>query len=180
MSAPSAPDDGDGISRRTLVRLLVALAVGIPLLVEGMTFLGLVGEELGDGDAAGTATPTAAPEGVGIGDELLPRTVPTETVVDAYVAGPSWTFTMVVTVENGGDRRYELRLGRVTTDAGEAVEGGGDTGTIPPGESASVTARWDLPEGATPAAVDVEAVASDGTTETVSERVQLGRIPVRE
>ena len=45
------------MERRTLVRLLVVLAIGIPVLVEAVTFLGLLEHQLLDGSGAPTATP---------------------------------------------------------------------------------------------------------------------------
>lgn len=181
MEVDSPPEPGDDseetISRRTLIRILVGLGIGIPVVVEGLTLLGLVGDQFGGDGSDGTDTATAADNGVGVGDELLPGTAPTETVVEGYVTGDDWTFTLVVTVDNGSDRTYELRLGAVTTEDGDRVDGGRGTGSIEPGESASVTGQWSLPEGSTPESVDVVAVAGDATE--VERQVRLGKFPVR-
>lgn len=166
----------EGLDRRTLIRLLIAGAIGIPLLVEGLTFLGIVGEQFGDHEGTPTATPTEDP-GVTVGDDLLPSTPQSETVEQAHVASDGWTFTMVVAVENGGDRPYELRLGAVSTEDGRTVEGGGTSGSIAPGEGGTAAGSWDLPDGVMPAAVDVVAVAGDETV--VDESVPLGNVNVR-
>lgn len=180
MSDPpaSGPDDEDGLSRRTLVRLLVGTAIGIPVLVETLTFLGLVGSKFGE--ETPTATDTASADGnvVGVGDELLPETAPTDTVAEAYVTEDDWTFTIVVDVENGSDRTYELRLGAVTTESGRRVDGGGGD-PVPPGESGVVTGRWELPEGSSPDVVDVVATARDGTVTRTERSVGLAKVPVR-
>lgn len=181
---PASEAGGDderpgGISRRTLIRLLVGLGIGIPLLVEALTLLGLVGSQLGDGPTTETETPTPAGRRVGVGDELLPETAPTETVSEAAIASQDWTLTIAVEVENGSEQIYDVRLGTVTTADGERIEGGGGSPPLQPGESATVIGTWDLPEASRPVAVDVVAVSRNGTVTTVDETVRLGKIPVR-
>lgn len=167
-----------GIDRRTLIRILVGLGIGIPVLIEALTLLGLVGDLFGPGDGE-TPTPTETATGVGVGDELLPETPATDTVESAFIALEGWTFTMVVGIENTTDRTYELRLRSVTTDGGATVRGGGESDPVPPGESGSVTGSWDLPEGSSPASVDVVSIARDGTVTKVDRTVTLGSVPVR-
>jgi hypothetical protein len=168
-----------GLDRRTLIRLLVGLGIGVPVLIEGATLLGLLGDIVGGNGGEETATPTDAPEGVAIGEELLPDTPAADTVRAAYVAADGWTFTFVVGVDNTTDRTYELRLRTVTTEDGRTVEGDASTGPVAPGESGSVTGRWDLPDGASPDTVDVVAVARDGTVTTVERTIRLGSVPVQ-
>lgn len=182
MSASPADDtagDGDRISRRTLIRVLVGAAIGIPLLIEGLTFLGLVGNLFGADDPDSTATSTDATAAVSIGEELLPESTPTETLADAYVSVEDWVFTMVVSIENGSDRDYRLRVGAVTTEAGVQVAGGAQSRQLAPGETTTITGRWELPEGASPMSVTVEAVFRNGTATELTEQVVLGKIPVR-
>jgi hypothetical protein len=178
------PEGGDaegplGLDRRTLIRLLVGLGIGVPILIEAATLLGLLGDVFGGDDGDETPTPTDAPDGVTVGDELLPDTPATDTVRAAYVAADGWAFTLVVGVDNTTDRTYELRLRTVTTEDGRTVEGDASTGPVAPGESGSVTGRWNLPDGASPDTVDVVSVARDGTVTTVERTVQLGSVPVQ-
>lgn len=176
-------DDAEGpfgLERRTLIRLLVGLGIGVPILIEAATLLGLVGDLLGGDDGgAGTPTATETTAGVGLGDELLPDAPGTHTVQAAYVAADGWTFTLSVGVENTTDRTYELRLRTVTTDGGDVVEGGGESGPIAPGETGSVTGRWDLPDGASPDTVEAVAIVRNGTVTTVERTVDLGSVPVQ-
>lgn len=168
-----------GLERRTLIRLLVGVGIGVPILVEAATLLGLVGDLFGPGgDETGTPTRTAEP-GVGVGDELLPDTPAIDTVVASYIAADGWRYTLTVAVENTTGRTYELRLRDVTTADGRTVAGGGESDPIPPGESGSVTGRWDLPEGASPESVDVVAIARNGTVTKVERSVPLGSTPVQ-
>ncbi|MFB6107251.1 MAG: hypothetical protein ABEJ82_00215 [Haloplanus sp.] len=177
----AAPDDGGPVSRRTLIRLLVGLGVGIPILVEGLTFLGLVGQKVGGDDEGGTtATPTET--GVAVGEDLLPSTDRHETLVSAVLRQTSgrWKLSLTVEVENTGDAGYEVELGAVHTHEGRRVDGGTTTGRLAPGETKTVTGEWDIPAGSTPAAVDVTSlVYGDGDVERRNERVRLAKIPVR-
>lgn len=164
-----AGTDGD-IGRRRLVKLLVGLAFGVPLLVEGLTFLGLVenwtaGE--GQPEPATTRPPepstTPTPEPVGDGEELLPETPQTDRLTELRVADGEGgrEVTLVVAVANDGDSSYRLRLSRLTTAAGDRIQGGGRTDTLSPGESTTLTARWTVPADARPTAV--ETVATTGS-----------------
>ena len=170
--------------RRTLVKLLVGLGIGIPVLVEGLTFLGLLRGSLLDGE--GRESPTVVSPGgdgrVGVGDELLPGTTPSETVTEmvSVADGGGWTFVFTVDVTNDSDHPYEIRLGPVVTDGGETISGTVSTEQIPPGESGSVTGRWPLPDSAAPDRIVVLARSYPGTTPaTVTEQVRLADVPFR-
>lgn len=163
------------MNRSTLVRLLVVVGIGIPLVVEGVTFAGMLDDGLGGGPPA---TQTPHPEEVGVGDDLLAATNASETLEGAYVVAGSddWTLVMTVAVENDGDAPYQLQLGDVTLANGKTVEGGDGTPRLDAGESATLTARWSLPAGATPRAVAVVAVVGD---DRVEKTVPLAKVPVR-
>lgn len=169
------------MERRTLIRLLVILAIGIPVAVEAVTFFGLIEAQLFGGDGGdSTRTPTA--DRVGVGDELLPATPPTETVTDAEIRGQDapWLFVLTVAVENPTDAPYELQLETLTLGSGETVAGGASTGRVPPGGTGQVTGAWEIPEGSTPATLAVRGVAhrEDGREETTAD-VALAKVPVR-
>lgn len=171
------------MNRRTLIRLLVGLGIGVPILVEAITFLGLVETRLfGGGDGRDGGTPTAGVRRVGVGDELLPGTPQSETVTDAIIrgAGDPWVFTMTVSVGNGTEAAYELRLRTLTLGNGTTVAGAASTGRIEAGESGQVTGAWEIPSGSTPDRLDVVAIEyGDGTPSETEERVVLSKVPVR-
>lgn len=163
------------MERRTLIRLLVLFGIGIPLLVEGITFLGLIDAKLLGG---GDTTPTPSVEGATQGDEILRGTTPTETLTTASLA-ESGDLTLTVRVENTGNWTYELRLRNVTTRGGEivAVEGNATTGAIAPGESGFASGQWALPADARPASVTVVAITvRDGDPVRIERSVALGRL----
>lgn len=196
---PDGPDGAGGpgeadesvrrLQRRTLIRLLVGLGIGIPIAIEAATFLGLVGQEFGfgdgegeeDGTTAGTESPARPP--VGVGDELLPETGPVEEVTDMTLraTGDRWRFELTAEVRNDLDTAYEFRLGPVTTGGGRSVEGGASTGTMASDTTTTVVGRWDLPAGESPETVAVSAVVAVVGAETPREfsaQVPLERVPV--
>lgn len=177
------------MKRRTIIRLLIVFSIGIPLLIEGATFAGLIGQHLG---GHGTATPTDTPtvtttpvDRVGVGDELLPETDQPDRVTTASLtdAGDHWLLTLTVSVENTGATPYELRLGTVLTSDDTSIGNEASTGQLPPGDSGTVTAQWALPAGEVPTHLTVDAIIypdGDGTPRTVSKTVRLTRLPVEE
>lgn len=180
----AATEGAGAVRRRWLLRLLVGLGIGLPVLIEARTFIGLVrvhllGQEPDGGNTAGTPTPTAEPS-VGVGDELLEGTEPTETVREARVKvlDSGWRFELSVAVENTTDVPYELRLGDVRTEAGETVDGDASTGQIPPGESAVVEEAWLLTSGSRPETLEVTALSyAEEGVDLTEGTVRLGRVP---
>jgi hypothetical protein len=182
--------------RRTVIRLLVGFGIGIPVLVELATFVGLVEQSLlgggdgsddgtGDGDRDGTAgddgTEPASQEstgGVGVGDELLPGTPQRErlSVASFRATEDSWVLTLVVTAENTGSTPYTVQFGPVETDGGRTVEGSSRAVTVAAGETGQVTGTWQLSPGSRPASVVVR--TATGEAEPTAHEVRLAPIPV--
>lgn len=165
---PAAADDE--IDRRRLIRWIAALAFGVPIVVELLTFGGLLEAELlpgGENEAEPTesGTDTDERDAVGVGDELLPETAATETITTSEVRQDDTgrTYVFSVEVENGTESAVELRTRRVRLREGGTVDGVSSTGRIAPGESGIVTAAWGLPEGAMPGAVEVLATRGGET-----------------
>ena len=161
-NADDTPDESpadDGHSRRRMLRLLVGLGLGIPIAVELSTFLGLISGDRGN-------------ETVDIGDELLPDSPQTETVLDSGVyEGGKRQYELVVEVENTASSPYEFVVGPLFTASGDKVAGTTALRDIPPGETQELTARWEIGD-ATPDAVRARGSWAD---ERLSRRVSLSR-----
>jgi len=146
-------------SRRRLFRILLALAIGIPVAIEASTFVGMLTGERGD-------------EVVDIGGELLPDTPQTETLLDSSVYdGPPRQYELVAGIENETESDYELTVGPLFTEAGDRVAGTVSR-EVPAGEDGELTARWELESEAMPAVVRVRATWAG---EEADERVELAR-----
>ena len=187
----SATEDADGgddlglpISRQTLVRIVIVIAIGIPIVLEGMTFIGLVGNQLADGDGgpADGGTPTDGPEfrTVAVGDDLLAETDQAELLETAAVqAGDGWQFTLTVAINNTGAEGYAFRVTQITTKNGKTVDRVETTGPLGSGETTVLRGVWDVPSGEVPDRVTVEATVptADGGR-TVTETVAFETVDV--
>lgn len=188
--ATTTGDESDAARRRTIIRLLVGLGIGIPVLVELATFVGLVeqsllGDEGASDDASddGGSTTGGTDEGgreggVGVGDELLPGTPQDETLsVASFRAGDdSWVLTLAAAVENTESGPYTVQFGPVTTRDGEPVEGSSRAVTVDAGGTGQVTGTWQLSPGSRPVSVVVRTAV--GEAEPTAHEVELASIPV--
>lgn len=185
----STSEDADGaglalpISRRTLLRLIIVVAIGIPLVLEGLTFLGLVGNQLDDGGDGGTVPTDGAANDrrVDIDDDLLAGTDQREILRSATVStGEGWRFSLRINVTNTGADGYRLAVTSVTTKSGTAIAEPTSTGSLESGDRTMLTGSWDLPDGEVPERVTVRATVptADGTR-TVTETVILDSVDIR-
>jgi len=176
----TADDDQNGTRRRTLIRILIGIGIGIPILIEGATFLGLVGQQLAGDDREDGSETTRTPEAerVGTGDELLPETPATDTMAAATLLAREevWKLSITAQIENTTEQSYQFEFGAIHLMGEETVDGGGASDPLAPGESTTVTGRWDLPPGSTPLAVDVTGIVGG---ERTSKTVPLEKIPVQ-
>ena len=169
-------------SRRTVIRLLVGLGIGIPVLIELATFVGLLEQSFFGGEdgggSGGTATRTPASDRVGPGDDLLPETPRRETLTTAsFRAGSDqWVLTLVASIENTVTEPYRIQFGGVTTEDGRVVDGVSRLVTVDAEDTGQLTGTWQLSPGSRPVAVEVR--AGDEQGELTTHEVQLAPIPV--
>ena len=158
-----------------MIRVLLILAIAVPILIEVVTFGGLIGHYVGGGGSggpsgAGTAAPTATATDADTGPSVLPETTQSERIERARLLNASDGRQLVLTlsVRNQDRTAYELRLDNVTTAAGTTVEGSGSTtGTVDGVETGTVTGSWLLPPGELPASLTVTVVTDpEGETPT--------------
>lgn len=182
------PDSADSSNRRTLIRLLIGLGIGIPIAVELSTFLGLLEQSLFDsegaspGAASDTETGRTTEQRPDVGDDLLPEEPVTVVLRDmAVLADGSPEFVMTVEVMNEGQTPIELRFRSITLETGRTIQGNGSTGRLEVGEETMITGRWQLDDRATPQRVTLVLVgfSSDGDAEVSTHQVPLGHVPVR-
>lgn len=151
----------DGRTRRDYLKWIVAVAVGIPVLVEVGTFVGMVGAKLDD----------QHPKALSVGDELLPSTQPTETIrtlaVQETDAGRA--LRIEVDVTNTSQTTYGVAITGIKLDSDETLSEAVETGSLEPGASATLHGEWSLPPDATPVGLDAVAREyTDGTSAVVA------------
>lgn len=174
-------DDVTGPEQSTLIRVLIVVGIGLPIIIEVATFGGMLSHQLAGGGDDGTAaasTPTPEVEGANVGDEILEAADPTAHVdrASVFTTDDGWQFLLGVNVTNAGQDPVTVTLGTVTARNGATVEGTGTTGTLAPGETGRATGSWLLPAGERPASVVVTVVTEGGASAQYT--VKLGDIPV--
>lgn len=177
-------DDVDGPEQKTLLRLLIIVGIGLPILIEVVTFGSMMGHHL-VGDTGGEAvpeTPTAGQAGASVGDPILESSEVSARIEAASVvtADEGWRFTLTVNVTNTGPDPAAVRFDSVTTRSGETIAGAASTGQLPAEETDDVTKSWLLPPGERPATVSVTVLQyPDGeSAQSTQYTVALGDIPV--
>lgn len=177
-------DDVDGPEQKTLLRLLIIVGIGLPILIEVVTFGSMMGHHLvGDtGEEAVPETPTAEQAGASVGDPILESSEVSARIEAASVvtADEGWRFTLTVNVTNTGPDPAAVRFDSVTTRSGETIAGAASTGQLPAEETDDVTKSWLLPPGERPATVSVTVLQyPDGeSAQSTQYTVALGDIPV--
>lgn len=169
------------MNRRSLVRWLIAVAIGVPVLIEVLTFAGMLDRGPFGTDDDVPARPTERP--VGVGDELLPETPEVETLVAASVrtAESTWTLRLEARIDNAADTDYEFRFADASADGTSGIAGGGSSGRVPPGGTATAIGRWEIPPGSTPETVEAIGIrfpAGGRDATTVRRTVPLAKVPV--
>ncbi|WP_267641031.1 hypothetical protein [Haloarchaeobius amylolyticus] len=164
------------MERRTLIRLLVVIGIGIPLIIEGATFFGLVSNQLLGGEE-----PADEREPVGIGDEVVPTTEQTERLTDAHFETVDGERRLVVevTVRNTGNDPYELRVDAVTLSDGTTLSANASTGRLSRNETATVSASWAVGPDATVDSLNVTTVVQADSV-TVRNQHSVPLAPVEE
>ena len=177
-------DDVDGPEQKTVLRLLITVGIGLPILIEVVTFGSMMGHHL-MGDSGGEAvpeTPTAAEAGAGVGDPILDSATVSARIDAASVVttDEGWRFTLTVNVTNTGSDPTAVRLDSVTTRSGETVADTASTGRVPVGDTDDVTKSWLLPPGERPdtVAVTVFVYPEEESVRSTQYTVALGDIPV--
>lgn len=183
------PHDNDAsqTSMQRLVKWLLIVGVGVPVLVEGITFFGLVGHHVSDSgkeEASGTPAHARAPE-VNIGDDLLSSTSLVERVTEAreWAYGEHWAFELTIALEKPPEKGYRIVFDSLRTEDGNMIADekelqweGGDEAE----DDRAQTVQWIIPPGDQPFSVRVRAYdGKDARQPVQTQYVTFGKVPVQ-
>ena len=168
--------------RRWVLYVLGATLL-VPFLLEGWTFYSMIRDSV-----IGTRheeNPKAEKQRryYGEGDEILPSTEAREILRELRLAGEGkrWTVHLVIDVENGMNRPYELRLLEVVHQDGNRIASNRLV-RVEPGSTGKLEARVMIPAGTSPQLLRVTAGAGTDSKRidkaTVKE-IWLSSVPVR-
>lgn len=177
------PEPEASSANKKLVRILVLIGIGIPILIEAITLFRLIGGHM-DEESASAAPDTSAAQVVNVGDELLPATPPAEVIAELIVepnpAAGTWVFEMEVEVRNATGHPYTLEVSALETQDGTRQRQQFSQRWAP-GDEGELEAEWSLPEGQLPRSLTARGrlhVTADSVREA-TRRVELGRVPVQ-
>jgi len=168
------------MDRTTLAKVLLVVAIAIPVVIEGITFFGLFSQHFGGDDAA---TPTS--DALGVGDDLLSGVEEGEVTAtiesgSIQATDDEWLFTVEIDVTNHGDDPVSVTFGPVTTGAGTTRAGTVTSDRLAANGTDSVLAQWSVPSGETPETLGV-ALRNAGAGRTPIERtVRIGGFAVQQ
>jgi len=174
-------------SSKWLVRSLIILGIGIPVVVELTTLMGLIGNSFSDQGATNSNTSEENVRRIRPGNELLPETPPSEVLKTAYVlAGSgSWEFNMTITLSKlKGLQSLSVTLDSLTTRNGvkiyEPVTY--QRNALDADSAYTLDARWDIPAGEQPKSIHMNATYigyGDSLSRKLNKQLLFSKIPVR-
>lgn len=183
-----APGDDSEAAPKWIVRIFLVLSFGLAFGIEGMTLIrSYVFED--DEEAtvqrtdSGTTTENNRGRLVGVGDELLLETVPSEQVSQTRIRArtdASWAFRLAIRIENDSDERYRLTVRSLETADGSVNEQAHSV-ECAPGDTTRLVASWPIAADTQPHSLTAvgETLLSADSIRTVEERVRFGHVPVQ-
>lgn len=174
-------------SSKWLVRTFIILGIGIPVVVELTTLMGLVGNTISNQATTEENKATEKSERIEPGSELLTETSQTELFKSAHVwvGQNSWEFSMTISISGLRNiRSMSFVLDSLETRNGNMVnESFTYDKNISHADSTYLfTANWNIPQGDQPKSVHLEATyksPGDSVSESINKRLVFNKIPVQ-
>lgn len=174
-------------SSKWMVRTLIIVGIGIPVILELTTLLGLIGSHMDSDELPGNRAKSAQSKVVTPNTELLPGTPMSEVLSSASVSvgSESWQFEIVLTLsELKGISRYTLQLDSLMTRDGTLVQNSFKWNQEPVADDTTLNfnAQWELPPGEQPDAVTLRTIyhtEGDSITHNVHRRLVFDKVPVQ-
>ncbi|MDX1672049.1 MAG: hypothetical protein R3211_06885 [Balneolaceae bacterium] len=175
------PEEPDNRSWR-YVKIFILIAVAIPVLLELFTLFNLFNVRLFEGEKENLPA-TRAEQKVGIGEPLLPGTVPSIILKEARVwAEPDrWVLDMTMEVEQLPEHSYTLNLDSLHLHSGNTIAGPKTKQWAGGAAKGGFRTVWNMPPGDTPDRLKVSTITqfAEDSAHVITQEVSLGKIPVR-
>ncbi|TYP94067.1 hypothetical protein LX73_1791 [Fodinibius salinus] len=175
----------DEESNKTLVRVLVIVGIGIPVLVELLTLFNLINVQLFEDEKVVKqhAQPVEVQEYM-IGDTLFADTAVPITIADMLikVSTQSWKFELALSrsrrIASAGS---SVAIDSLKLKSGEVLSDAQKWKMDKASKADTTTFNWLLPSGDMPTMLYMSAQQSlpKDSTNNLQQQVQLGKIPVR-
>ncbi len=183
----SHKEDASGNSTKRLVKILVIIGIGIPVLVELMTLFNLINVQIFEDEQEVNQQRESVAEvrAVEEGDTLFAdySNALTINLLRIKVSAQEWRFALGLNpVDRLDQQQLQVEVDSLRLQSGKILSGTGDNpweieDTVPVGMSA----EWELPNGDIPEMLytsSFQYIESD-STKRIQQEITLGKIPVR-
>lgn len=171
------------MSTKNLLRILIIVGIGIPVLVEVFTAFELFSIHIGEEKQHRRAhTAKSTDRRVAEGRRLIPDSPPVIEIENMRIlAGPrSWIFEMELELEHLPDELFQLKLEKLKLKGGEIIQDPKVKTWKSLDDEGEFELSWSIPPGETPLGVTVTARTqlSSGKSKLIEHDVVFGNVPV--
>lgn len=182
----SDTSDSESGSNKKLVRILIIVGIGIPVLVELLTLFNLVNVQLFEDDSELDRKKESIVEVRKLteGDTLFADYASPVAVesMRIKVSAQEWKFELIFTHLNPREvEKFGLRIDSLKLNSGQILRTINDSEQKTESNVSRTRAEWKLPSGDIPQMLflsSLQAISED-STETIHTEVPIGNIPVR-
>lgn len=183
---PDQSEEQSTNSSRNLVRILVILGIGIPVVVELLTLFNLVKVQIWEEEPrVEVPAKTSQAEPLQPGDTLFAEQPPMIVFHEMQISvnAQSWTFILSFKTERVGQSEVPVSIDSLRLHSGRFLRDTGSNGLTKQADSSSfeTSYTWSLPSGDLPEVLFLTRLVRAGPDSTYRERqeILLGNIPVR-
>ncbi|PAU94137.1 hypothetical protein CK503_07950 [Aliifodinibius salipaludis] len=173
-------------STKKLVKILVIVGIGVPVLVELMTLFNLINVQIfeDEKDANSQGFDVEDVRGFGEGDTLFSDQA-SVVVIDELrikVSAQEWRFALGLTsADSSSQDELEISVDSLSLQSKKMLSGDNNSWEVKQSAPAQVYGEWILPNGDIPTKLFISSDQKTGkdSTKKVSQEVPLDKVPVR-
>lgn len=179
-------EESDRKSRKKLVRILIIVGIGIPVLIELMTLFNLINVQIFENDeepnrqswTADTEVQKFVEGDTLFADQSRPLVID---MIKARVSAQEWRFALQLTNPDTSQLNPEVRIDSLELQSGKILDIQKKYDWNADGKVSSFMDEWKLPSGDIPVILYIssEQPVSGDSIQFVQQEVRLGNIPVR-
>lgn len=180
--SPQSQED----STNRLVKILIAVGIGVPVLIELMTLFNLINVQIfggGDEEINQKEEPVSEVQRFAEGDTLF-KDYTSPVLIDemrAKVSVQQWRFALRLVTLDTWDTVHPLKIDSLQLQSGQVLDIQKTYDWEPKDTERSISDEWILPSGDIPVTLFItsEQPVSGDSSERVQQEVNLDNIPVR-
>lgn len=182
----STTSDSGKWSNKKLVRILIIVGIGIPVLVELLTLFNLINVQIFEGEQELEQKEESVVEvrKLAEGDTLF-TDYASPVIVESMkvkVSARDWRFELIFAYPGGVEKfNPKVRVDSMRLNSGRILQASDSYERQTSGEVPRIRAEWELPSGDIPQMLFIRSVqaVSEDSNQTVYKEIPIGNIPVR-